>query len=276
VTSIIDLSLPIDESAPEPFPVSIHRVGHEEGAEVVGRKFIYKQNDPWHVKLRKYLLYVTGKRRIDRSSLPDGQFLAHETVTASVHCGTHIDAPFHFGITSEGRPSKKAHELPLEWCYGDGVVLDITNVPDGKEISRADLEKAISETGYVLKPGDIVLIRTGADKYFGQREYFFRHPGMGVEALGFLLDKGIKVVGIDANGFDRPFQAMVEDYYKTGDKDRLWPAHIYGRQREYCHIERLANLDKLPKPFGFKFACFPVKIKDAGAAWARAVAIIED
>jgi len=72
----------------------------------------------------------------------------------------------------------------------------------------------------------------------------------------------------------RPFPNMVNDYIKTGDASVLWPAHIYGREKEYCHIERLANLGEIPKPFGFKVACFPVKIRDVGASWIRAVAIV--
>ena len=36
---IIDLSTPIDDLAPEPFPVQVTRIGHEEGAERVGEKF---------------------------------------------------------------------------------------------------------------------------------------------------------------------------------------------------------------------------------------------
>jgi kynurenine formamidase len=67
---------------------------------------------------------------------------------------------------------------------------------------------------------------------------------------------------------------MIGDYFRTKDNSYLWPSHLFGRKKEYCHIERLANLDKLPKPYGFKIACFPVKIKKVGASWARVVAII--
>ena len=66
---------------------------------------------------------------------------------------------------------------------------------------------------------------------------------------------------------------MLADFLRSHDAKFLWPAHFFGRRREYAHIERLSNLDKLP-PFGFKIACFPVKIKDAGAAWARVAAIL--
>lgn len=45
-------------------------------------------------------------------------------------------------------------------------------------------------------------------------------------------------------------------------------------EKAYCHIEKLTNLDKLPIT-GFKFYCFPIKIKDASAGWTRAIAVIE-
>jgi kynurenine formamidase len=65
---------------------------------------------------------------------------------------------------------------------------------------------------------------------------------------------------------------MMADFIRTHDGRYLWPAHFFGRKREYAHIERLANLSALKKPNGFKIACFPIKIKDTGAAWARVVA----
>ena len=43
----------------------------------------------------------------------------------------------------------------------------------------------------------------------------------------------------------------------------------------YCHMEKLANLDKLP-PTGFEISCFPYKIKGASAGFIRAVAIFSD
>ena len=102
-----------------------------------------------------------------------------------------------------------------------------------------------------------------------------KFPGVTAEAIKWLLSCGIKVVGIDALGFDRPYPAMLKDFLTKKDKRVLWPAHFCGRNEEYAHIERLAKLDKLPKPFGFKVACFPVRIKDAGASFARVVAMVE-
>jgi kynurenine formamidase len=57
---------------------------------------------------------------------------------------------------------------------------------------------------------------------------------------------------------------------------RLWEAHRVMREREYYHLENMANFDQLPRPFGFKVAVFPVKIRGASASPVRAVAILED
>ena len=64
---------------------------------------------------------------------------------------------------------------------------------------------------------------------------------------------------------------MLKEFLDKKDPKALYPAHFYGRKREFIHIERLANLDKFPNS-GFKVICFPVKIKNTGAAWARVVA----
>ena len=53
-------------------------------------------------------------------------------------------------------------------------------------------------------------------------------------------------------------------------------SNFHGKDKEYCHIENLTNLDKIPEPFGFKVAVFPVKIEKAGGGWVRAVAIIDE
>jgi len=37
----------------------------------------------------------------------------------------------------------------------------------------------------------------------------------------------------------------------------------------------MGNLGAIPKPFGFKVSCFPVKVRNAGAGWCRAVAIVD-
>lgn len=264
--TIIDLSLPIDERTPEVHPFGIQRLGHKEGIRHLNWVMMKKT-------LGGRVSFLLGKRIIKPNDLADKEFLSLETVHCPVHIGTHIDYSFHYGTKCEGRPSKTINELPLEWCVSGGVVLDLTYKKPGEVIFKEDVISALKKINYTLKSGDIVLLRTGADKFFGTKEYLSNYPGVSPQAIGFILDAGVKIIGIDALGFDRPYKFMMQDFLRTRDPSYLWPAHFFGRIREYAHIERLANLDKLPV-CGFKVICFPVKIKDVGASWVRAVAIL--
>lgn len=264
---IIDLSLSIDETSVEVHPIAIDRIGHKQGVNhlnwvLMSRTLIGK------------IKFILGQRIIGPDEVPDEEFLSLETVHAPVHMGTHVDFTYHYGSESEGKPSKMINDLPLEWCYCDGVVLDFTHKKHPEVITRQDIISVLKKINYTLKPMDIVLLHTGADKFFGKKEYLTSYVGVSPEATEYLIDHGIKVMGIDALGFDRPFKDIFKDFLKTRDKNLLYPSHMLGRKKEYAHIERLAHLDKLPKPFGFKVICFPVKIKDVGAAWARVVAIV--
>lgn len=138
-----------------------------------------------------------------------------------------------------------------------------------------DLEAALKRIDYRIKPLDIVLLRTGADRRLGSTDYFAQ-PGLGRDGTLWLVEQGVKVIGIDAYTLDRPFASMVADYRRSGDGRYIWPAHFAGITREYCQIEKLANLDRIPRPHGFFVSCFPVKIEAASAGWCRAVALIPE
>lgn len=208
------------------------------------------------------------------SDFRDGKYAALERVCLGTHDTTHLDAPWHYGPMSEGRPAKTIDKIPLEWCYGDGVLLDFHHKKRGEGITTKEVEEALEKIGYKLKPADIVLIRTDAYKHYFDPDYVNQHAGMTRESTLWLIEHGIKVMGIDAWGWDRPLDVMIKDL-KAGNREQYWEAHFLGIEREYCHLERLVNLDKIPMPFGFKVAAFPIKIERASAGWVRAVAIIE-
>jgi kynurenine formamidase len=189
---------------------------------------------------------------------------AHYVVVLGDHVGTHVDSLRHLRDDAPGPES-----IPLEYCYGDGVVLDFTDKPVGYGITIADMEAALKKINYTLKPLDIVLIKTGASRYNTEMRYLTEHCGMTGEATHWLLDQGIKMTGIDAPTFNRPVKSMFET-------KQFWPAHQVMLEREYYHLENLANLDAIPRPFGFKLSVFPVKWKGTTAAPVRAVALVED
>ncbi len=253
---IIDLSVPLEHNAPgEPLPAQIHYVTHrDEGLQQMQQFFGVNPDD---------LVYS------------DGAGWAIEQIQAITHTGTHVDAPYHYGETSGGKPARTIDDVPLEWCFAPGVVLDVRDIPAGEFITVADLQAELARINYTLKPFDIVMLRTDADKRIDSPAYFAQ-PGLGREGVLWLVEQGVRVIGIDAYTLDRPFANMVEDYQKTGDGKYIWPAHFAGLTAEYCQIEKLANLDQLPAPHGFYVSCLPVKIKAASAGWCRAVALVSE
>ena len=249
----IDLSMPMENKSNEPRPPEITYVDHKAFLET-------------NVKL-------TG---LNREDFHDELGSAMEYVKVSSHSATHMDAPYHYGPVVEGKPAKTIEQVPLEWCYGDGVVLDMRHKCRGEEITAGDIQEALKKIKYTLKPGDIVLIMTGLDKQRDNPDYAKLHPGMSKGATLWLIEQGIRMMGIDAFGFDRPFDVMAQEFRK-GNREALFPSHhIVGRLKEYCHMEQLSNLDKIPKPFGFKVVCFPISIANASGGWVRPVAIVEE
>ncbi|KKN08288.1 hypothetical protein LCGC14_1058200 [marine sediment metagenome] len=212
---------------------------------------------------------------IKTEDLPEGLGWADDYLSLGVHNGTHMDAPWHFHPTSEGKRSKTIDEIPLEYCFSDGVILNMTDKKPGHVINSKDIQKALEKINYNLKPLDIVLIRTDADKLWDTFKYWSDYAGVGREGTIWLVDQGVKVVGTDAAGWDRPFYFQAKEFRETGDKSLIWEGHFAGIEREYFQMEKLANLDQLP-PYGFKVSCFPIKILKASAAWVRPVAIIEN
>lgn len=253
---MIDLSVPLeDRASSEPLPAQIKYVDHEgEGLQQMQQFFGVKPED---------LIWSGGKG------------WAIEEVHAITHTGTHVDAPYHYGATSEGQPARTIDQVPLEWCFAPGVVLDVRHKAAGDFITVADLEAALGRIQYELRSLDIVLLQTGADKRLGLPDYFAQ-PGLGREGVLWLVERGVKVIGIDAYTLDRPFANMVADYRRTGDGRYVWPAHFAGIEKEYCQIEKLANLDRIPRPHGFYVSCLPVKIHRASAGWCRAVALVPE
>ncbi|OLB79505.1 MAG: cyclase [Actinobacteria bacterium 13_2_20CM_2_71_6] len=256
---LIDLSTPVDATFWEPDPVV-----HEVLTPAAGAAHMSSEMKE-HFGID-----------FDPQVLPDGEFLNNDTLTLTVHTGTHVDAPAHYGSTTSygnGIP-RTIDQMPLEWFWRPGFVLDLTDAPVGA-VDAARLAKALADIGYEPQPLDIAILKTGAERHLGTPRYFTDFAGLDASATHFLLDLGVRVIGTDAFSLDAPFGDIIARYRETGDRSVLWPAHFAGRDREYCQIERLGNLEALP-PYGFRIACFPVKVARAGAGWARAVALLDD
>ena len=112
-----------------------------------------------------------------------------------MHRGTHMDAPMH---VTANQPYMTGY--PLWRFFGTGVAVSI---PKGKwgVITPDDLENATP----TIEPNDIVMINTGSHHDWGDNdEYFVYGPGLYREAAEWLVERRVKLVGVDVQALDHP------------------------------------------------------------------------
>jgi kynurenine formamidase len=250
---LVDLSAPIESSPAEviePLRVEIDYQDHEAGAELIETML-----------------------DVPRRLLRDEEGWANEEIRRlGTHSTTHVDAPWHYNSRIRGQPAQTIDELPLEWFFAAGVVVDMTSKDEGEAIGTSDVQLALEQTGHELSPLDIVLVRTDRDAHYRELDYMARGPAVSLEATAWLFEQGVRVMGIDAWGWDGPLYLQAEAAKKQDRPGVFWAAHQ--ADLPYAQIERLCNLGALPST-GFRVACFPLRIVGAGAAPARVVALIE-
>jgi len=109
----------------------------------------YNSGDPFFMKVKiKHKSHKKAKWLIRYLGLPFKLFPKNfigwaddEIKKMGVHSTTHLDAPWHYSPTSEGKPAKTIEQVPLDWCYGPGVVIDMKHPP----ISQTFLRQKISD-----------------------------------------------------------------------------------------------------------------------------------
>jgi len=112
-----------------------------------------------------------------------------------MHRGTHMDAPIH---VQENTPTITGY--PLWRFFGTGVAVSI---PKGKwgVITPKDLESVEPK----IRKNDIVMINTGSHRNYGDNpDYFAYSPGLYKEAAEWLVERQVKLVGVDVQALDHP------------------------------------------------------------------------
>jgi kynurenine formamidase len=116
-------------------------------------------------------------------------------IDAIMHRGTHMDAPIH---VTENAPYLNDYDV---WrFFGTGVAVSI---PKGKwgVITPDDFENAEPR----IQEGDIVMINTGSHHNWGDNDKYFAYsPGLYKAGAEWLVDKRIKLLGIDVQALDHP------------------------------------------------------------------------
>lgn len=153
-------------------------------------------------------------------------------ITLPVHVGTHVDAPKHF--IEGGAP---VDQVSLYKLVGEAVMIDVSQ-RNLHEISRADLEPFTED----VCEGDIVIINTGTYRKYGTKEFVTAYPHLKPDAARWLVDKGIRGLGIDT---------MAIDPLKSPES----PAHHIILGAGIPIVENLTNLDLVKTKRFFSLRC---------------------
>ena len=179
----------------------------------------------------------------------------------SEHTGTHMDAPLHF--IPEGHAHYGVDEIPLERLAGRAATIDATDLGMDDLLMRVEHIGSWEEEHGSIEAGDRVLIRYGWDRRWAAgpegRRFLEDWPGLSGEAAGYLLAKGVSLVGCDTLAVDATISTEN-------------PAHYALLGNEVYIVENLKNLERLP-PFCL-FLALPLKIKGGSGSPVRAVALV--
>jgi kynurenine formamidase len=243
----------------------------------LSKEIAFNRNDPFFMRVKiRHHRHWKARWLVRALGLPFRLFpkdfagWADDTITRmGVHATTHIDAPWHYGpeLLPDGARPAAIHEMPLDLCFGPGVVFDMRHKAEGAEITVADMQESLKTSGAKLEAGVIALIHTGRDRFQGQKDYWKIGVGMSDAATEWLIDQGVVVMGIDQWGWDLPFHHQIKKSKAENDASVFWQGHLVGRRKPYWQMEQLCGLDQLPT-HGFDVAVFPLRLKDASTALA--------
>ncbi len=225
---------------------------------------------------------------------PRGEYLErfHKrtcTYTGTLHAGTHLDAPSHVLHPCEG--GYMMDKVPLENCYGTGVIVDMRYLKDTKwhMISAEDFEKATPK----IEPGDFVVVNTGFHHLWrwDNYAYFNYYAGMCPSAGEWLVRKKVKGISGTWGATDSPLWHaplsltmpwLHREYKKETGKDadeefpEYEPVHRMMARNQITAVENAGGDIDDVTGMRCTIAAFPFRCEMADGGFVRLVAIIEE
>jgi kynurenine formamidase len=208
-------------------------------------------------------------------------------VSMYTHTGTHIDALNHFGLHGKiWNQVSAADALGVRgWTKSGvdkyppiiarGVLIDVAksknvdHLPPSYAITVADLQNALIKQGLTIRPGDVVLTRTGLMTLWPDPNKYrlADSPGLSLEAAKWLVEEQqAMVLGADNFGVES---------FPSKDPANFVPVHSYLLAKrgvsmiEALWLEDLAN----DQVYEFLFIASPLKIRGGTGSPLRPLAI---
>ena len=150
-----------------------------------------------------------------------------------------------------------------------GVMLDIAALkkvealPPGYGITPADVDRALARQQIELRPGDVVLFRTGTLRYWGEdgadheKIAMYDTAGITLQTARYLVEQfGTMLIGSDTSG--------LEVTPPPGDPDTPIPVHNYLLVEQGVHIGEFHYLEDLAREQAYEFCYIAITNKIAG------------
>ena len=198
-----------------------------------------------------------------------------DSISMYTHTGTHIDALNHFGYNGRifNRYSVEEHLGSRAWrkagadkhppVVARGIMLDVAALlgvdvlPPSYGIGEADLRGCLKHQRTELRPGDVVLIRTGRMRLWPDRAtYLPNPPGLNREGAEFLAKAGAIIIGADNHCLEQA---------PSADPENWQVVHSSLLAEAGVPILEIANLEELAEDRVFEFAFFGACIRFRGA-----------
>jgi kynurenine formamidase len=220
---------------------------------------------------------------------PEKELLSYsgDGVSLYTHTGTHIDTLNHFGLRGKiwNQVSSKEALGTRGWTKSGadkyppiiarGVMIDVAkyknvpSLPTSYSITASDLQEALKKQGTQLRPGDVVLTRTGVMTLWPDAAKYrlADQPGLSLEAAQWLVE-GQKAMVVGADNFG------VESF-PSKDPENFVPVHSYLQAEHGVSLLEALWLEELSKDqvYEFVFIALPMKMRGATASPLRPIAI---
>ena len=220
------------------------------------------------------LYWPTSPSSFERRELAFGEtdrgyFYSAFSICTPEHGGTHLDAPQHFA--ADGFPTDA---IPLENLIAPAIVIDVSKkaaADRNYRLSARDVRLFEDQHGRI-KPGDIVLLRSGWSQYWPHAKSYLgddtpgdasklQFPSYGEDAARLLVEeRKVAILGVDTASID---------FGKSQD----FVVHRVAATRNVSGLENLTNLHRLPAT-GSLVLALPMKIEGGSGGPVRVVALV--
>jgi len=226
--------------------------------------------------------------------LAEGLSSAADQVLISLHSGTHIDAFCHYAREGRLFGGLSATESQNKWkgfcAHGvqeippivrRGVLLDVPaqlgvqRLEPGTAIDGAMLEDTRRAQGVDVRPGDVVLFRTGEIQLWPSQEYYNPArggiPGLNLDGAMWLSERKAYLVGSD--NYPIEHIAMPKN---GGKRAGSMPVHGHLLVDKGIYLLEVMNLEELAqgRHFEFMFVAIPLRLRGATGSPVRPIAIV--